>query len=236
MHPDIDHRSAALQRLLPKHSPVRNASSAQSATFDKHDVSELPFVTGAEQKFGVVVISLLESDGEFALVLLGDLHHLLALFDVHSHRFFRDGMAAGVERVDHGRSMNAVRRTDVHRIGFDLLEHDLPVLEERLLRQSPLALHHIQSFLENIDARDDFHFRNPLVGLHMRLRDSSASDNRHAKFLPLVLLFLRVHCKRLGSYTFIERHLKFSFVILVSFRRIFHLQNTVIRKTANSTG
>ena len=215
VHADVDHGAAALELFLSENAPVRNAASAESAALDEHDFAELSFIAGADEELGVVMVSLLEADGEFALVLLCDFDHFFALFDAHAHGLFGHGMAAGVEGVDDGGSVNAVGGADIDRIGLDLLEHDFPVFEERLFREAPLGFHDFEAFGENIHAGDDFYFRNVFVSFHVRLADAAASDDRHAEFFAFEFFFFGVHSKGLRSNTFVKRHLDFSFSLII---------------------
>ena len=104
-------------------------------------------------------------------------------------------MAAGVEGVDHGGSMYAVRGADVNRIGLDFLEHDFPVFEERFFRKAPFGFHHIKTFLKDIDACDNLNFGNAFVGFQVSLCDSAASDDCHAELFAFVCGLFRVHCE-----------------------------------------
>ena len=215
VYADIDHGTAALELFLSEDAPVRDTASAESAALDEHDFAELSFIAGADEEFGIVVVSLLEADGEFAFVLLCNFDHFFALFDAHAHGLFSHGMAAGIEGVDDGGSVDTVGGADVDRIGLDLLEHDFPVFEERLFRETPFCFHDFEAFGENIDAGDDFDFRDVFVCFHVGLADAAASDDRHAKFFAFEFFFLGVHSKGLRSNTFVKRHLDFSFSLII---------------------
>ena len=185
---DVDHRAATLEFLLSEDAPVRDAAAAEGLAFDEHDVADVTGGLGAHKHLANRMITILETDGELAVVGLRGVDHLLAFGGIHGHRFFRDGVAAGFDGGDDGGAVDAVRRADVDHIGLDFAEEVVPFFIAGL--DAPLVFHDFQAVRLDIAAADDFDLRDFLDGAHVGLADAAAADDGPAElFVDFFFLF-----------------------------------------------
>ena len=188
MDADIDHRATALKFLLAENAPVRDAAAAEGLAFDEHDVADVTSGLCTRKHLANRMITILEADGELAVVGLRGIDHLLAFGGIHGHRFFRDGVAASFNGGDDGGAVDTVRRADVDHVRLDFAEEVVPFFIAGL--DAPLVFHDFQAVRLDIAAADDFDLRNFLDGAHVGLADAAAADDGPAElFVDFFFLF-----------------------------------------------
>ena len=189
MHSDIDHGPAALQFFLTEYTPVGYAATAESLTFDKHDIAESAFISGTDESSCLVIVTLLEPHSKFDFILFCRCDHFFTFSRIHCHGLFHHSVAAGITGIYNRSAMHTVGGTDIHTIGFDLFQHLFPICEECFFGKFPGFFHNFQTIRIDIHTGNDFHFGHFLISPQMRLGDPAATDNGNSEFFTLELLF-----------------------------------------------
>ena len=94
-------------------------------------------------------------------------------------------MRPRVERIDRRGHVYTVGCADADPVGLDLLEHRLPVFEQRV--DAPFRFEVVQPARVDIDPRDDFHIGQFPHRAGMHLGDPAATDDRDPEFFSVEL-------------------------------------------------
>ena len=136
MDTDVNHRTAAVQRLARENSPGGNATTTKVRSFGVIHISEFPRVNEPLQCLGVSTKPALEPNREQVVMLapdtMPDFNHLLGLHRVECHRLFAHDMQTSLEGTNRWFDMGERRGADAHRVEVGGLDHLFPTGEVML--------------------------------------------------------------------------------------------------------